>query len=114
MGIFTAFKMGKDIVNFPVTTVCIGDLTIRGAIRYTARYYPTTVDLVVSEIINSKVMVTHRFPFKKAEEASETVEKGSKGVLTVMVEGVQTKRLACNTSSSLERREHPERNGQMC
>ena len=106
--------MGKDIVKFPITTVCIGDLTIRGAIRYTAGCYPAAVDLVVSGMINSKVMVTHRFPFEKAEEAFETVEKGGKGVLTVMVKGVQRKRLACNTSSSLERREHPERNGQMC
>ena len=114
MGVFTACKMGKGIVNFSITTVCIDDLTIRWAIRYAPGCYLAAVHLIVSGMINSKVMVTHRSPSEKAQEAFETVEKGGKGVLTVLVEGVQRKWSACNTSSSLEKGKHLERNGQRC
>ena len=112
MGIFTTCKMGKDIVNFPITTVCIGDLTIRGAIRYTAGCYPAAVDLVASGMINSKVMVTHRFPFRKQKRHLRLLRKAVREFWRSWLRAC--KENDCNTSSSLERREYLERNGHMC
>lgn len=87
-GTYVQAGMGRENVVFPITTACIRDLTIRGSIRYTAGVYPTAVDLVASGKIDPKVLITHRFPFEKAEEAFETVRKGGENVLKVIIEGV--------------------------
>lgn len=88
-GTYVQAGMGRENVVFPITTACIRDLTIRGSIRYTAGVYPAAVDLVASGKIDPKILITHRFPFEKAEDAFETVRKGGEGVLKVMIEGVQ-------------------------
>ncbi|KAK5224537.1 hypothetical protein LTR72_004318 [Exophiala xenobiotica] len=88
-GMYVQAGMGRENVVFPITTACIRDLTIRGSIRYTAGVYPRAVDLVASGKINPKVLITHRYPFEKAEEAFETVRKGGEDVLKVIIEGVR-------------------------
>ncbi|KIW99865.1 uncharacterized protein Z518_10793 [Rhinocladiella mackenziei CBS 650.93] len=88
-GMYVQAGMGRENVVFPITTACIRDLTIRGSIRYTAGVYPAAVDLVASGKIDPKILITHRFPFEKAEEAFETVRKGGENVLKVIIEGVR-------------------------
>ncbi|KAK6383050.1 hypothetical protein LTS17_003720 [Exophiala oligosperma] len=88
-GTYVQAGMGKENVVFPITTACVRDLTIRGSIRYTAGVYPAAVDLVASGKVDPKVLITHRFPFEKAEEAFEIVKKGGENVLKVVIEGVK-------------------------
>lgn len=88
-GTYVQAGMGRENVVFPITTACIRDLTIRGSIRYTAGVYRAAVDLVASGKVDPKVLITHRFPFEKAEEAFETVRKGGENVLKVIIEGVK-------------------------
>lgn len=88
-GVYVQAGMGNENIVFPITTVCVRDLTIRGSIRYTAGVYAMAVDLVASGKVEPKILVTHRFPFEKAEEAFEMVWKGGDGVLKVVIEGVK-------------------------
>jgi D-xylulose reductase len=88
-GTYVQAGMGKENIVFPITTACIRDLTIRGSIRYTAGVYRAAVDIVASGKVDPKVLITHRYPFEKAEEAFETVRKGGEDVLKVVIEGVQ-------------------------
>ncbi|KIW24537.1 chlorophyll synthesis pathway protein BchC [Cladophialophora immunda] len=87
-GMYVQAGMGKENAVFPIMTACIRDLTIRGSIRYVAGVYPTAIDLVASGKVQPQKLVTHRFPFEKAEEAFETVKKGGEGVMKVLIEGV--------------------------
>jgi D-xylulose reductase len=88
-GMYVQAGMGRENVVFPITTACIRDLTIRGSIRYTAGVYPAAVDLVASGKVDPKVLITHRYPFERSEEAFETVRKGGEHVLKVVIEGVK-------------------------
>ncbi|KAK2765120.1 hypothetical protein FQN54_008819 [Arachnomyces sp. PD_36] len=88
-GMYVQAGMGKENVNFPITTACIRDLTIRGSIRYTAGCYPTAVDLIASGKIDVKRLITNRYKFEQAEEAFELVRQGKESVIKVIIEGVQ-------------------------
>lgn len=88
-GTYVQAGMGRENVVFPITTACIRDLTIRGSIRYTAGVYPAAIDLVASGKIDPKVLITHRFPFERAEEAFEIVRRGGEDVLKVIIEGAR-------------------------
>lgn len=88
-GTYVQAGMGRENVVFPITAVCVRDLTVRGSIRYTAGVYRTAVDLVASGKVQPRQLITHRFRFDEAEAAFETVRRGGDGVLKVMIEGVQ-------------------------
>ena len=88
-GMYVQAGMGRENVNFPITTACVRDLTIRGSIRYTAGCYSTAVDLVGSGKIDVKQLITHRFAFEESERAFGTVKKGGEDVLKVMISGVK-------------------------
>jgi D-xylulose reductase len=77
-------------VDFPITTVCIRDIHVRGSIRYTAGCYPTAVDLIASGKIDVKRLITNRFKFEQAEEAFELVRQGKESVIKVIIEGVSS------------------------
>ena len=88
-GMYVQAGMGRENVNFPITTACMRDLTIRGSIRYTTGCYSTAVDLVGGGKIDVKQLITHRFAFEESEKAFETVKKGGEDVLKVMISGVK-------------------------
>ncbi|KAF2156382.1 hypothetical protein K461DRAFT_275488 [Myriangium duriaei CBS 260.36] len=88
-GMYVQAGMGRENINFPITTVCIRDLTVRGSIRYTAGVYPMAVELVASGKVQPSKLITHRFKFKEAEKAFETVKAGGEDTLKVLIEGVK-------------------------
>jgi len=88
-GTFVQAGMGKEVVSFPITTVCIRGLTIKGSIRYLAGCYPAAIDLISSGKIDVKKLVTNRFKFEDAEKAFELVKEGRSDVFKVLIEGVQ-------------------------
>lgn len=88
-GMYVQAGMGKENITFPITTVCIRDLTIRGSIRYTSGVYPMAVDLVASGRITPSKLITHRYKFTEAEKAFEVVKKGGEDVLKVLISGVE-------------------------
>ncbi|KAJ5814551.1 hypothetical protein N7474_006328 [Penicillium riverlandense] len=87
-GMYVQAGMGKENVNFPITTACIRDLTIRGSIRYTTGCYPTAVDLIASGKIDVKRLITDRYTFEQAEEAFELVRQGKESVIKVIIGGL--------------------------
>ncbi|UNI23829.1 D-xylulose reductase [Purpureocillium takamizusanense] len=88
-GTFVQAGMGKEVVSFPITTVCIRGLTIKGSIRYLAGCYPAAIDLISSGKVDVKRLVTNRFKFEDAEKAFELVKEGRSDVFKVLIEGVQ-------------------------
>lgn len=82
--------MGKEVVSFPITTVCTQGLTVRGSIRYVAGAYPAAIDLISAGKIDVKGLITNRFRFEQAEEAFELVREGRSDVFKVMIQGVQS------------------------
>jgi D-xylulose reductase len=81
--------MGKEVVAFPITTVCTQGLVVKGSIRYVAGAYPAAIDLISKGKIDVKRLITHRFKFEQSEEAFELVRAGRSDVFKVMIQGVQ-------------------------
>lgn len=88
-GTYVQAGMGRENIIFPITTVCIRDLTVRGSIRYTSGVYPRAVELVARGKVVPSRLITHRFKFDEAEKAFETVKAGGEDTMKVMIEGVQ-------------------------
>ncbi|KAH8801437.1 chaperonin 10-like protein [Xylogone sp. PMI_703] len=88
-GTYVQAGMGKENVEFPITTACIRDLTIRGSIRYTTGCYPTAIDLVASGRIDVKSLITNRFKFEETKEAFDLVRQKHENVIKVLIQGVQ-------------------------
>lgn len=88
-GTFVQAGMGKEVVSFPITAVCIKGLTVVGSIRYKPGSYPAAIDLISSGKIDVKRLITNRFKFEQAEEAFDLVKAGHQDVFKVMIAGVQ-------------------------
>lgn len=82
-------QQGKENVVFPITTMCIRALNVRGSIRYTAGCYPMAVDLIASGKIDVGRLVTQRYEFAEAEKAFELVKAGRSDVMKVIIQGVK-------------------------
>lgn len=85
---FVQAGMGREVVAFPITTLCTQGLIVKGSIRYVAGSYPAAIELISSGRINVKPLITHRFPFEKSEEAFELVRQGRSDVFKVVIAGV--------------------------
>lgn len=83
--------MGKEVVAFPITTVCTQGLTVKGSIRYLAGCYPAAIDLISKGKIDVKPLITHRFNFEQSEEAFELVRQGRSDVFKVMIRACRTR-----------------------
>ncbi|MFQ6094964.1 MAG: alcohol dehydrogenase catalytic domain-containing protein [Candidatus Bathyarchaeia archaeon] len=62
------------------------ELHVHGANASNRRQYLAAVDLIASEKIDVKKIITHRFPLEKIEEAIRTVEDRSKDALKVIID----------------------------
>lgn len=87
-GTFVQAGMGKEVVAFPITSVCLKGLSVKGSIRYRPGSYPAAIDLISSGKIDVKRLITNRYKFHQAEEAFELVKAGRQDVFKVMIEGV--------------------------
>lgn len=77
--------MGKPDINFPIMAMCTKELNVKGSFRYGSGDYQTAVDLVASERISVKELITGKVSFDEAEKAFAEVKQG-KGI-KVLIEG---------------------------
>lgn len=77
--------MGKPDISFPIMTMCTKELNVKGSFRYGAGDYQTAVDLVASERISVKELITGKVSFEDAEKAFQDVKEG-KGI-KILIEG---------------------------
>lgn len=77
--------MGKPDINFPIMAMCAKELNVKGSFRYGSGDYQTAVDLVASERISVKELITWKVSFEEAEKAFASVKEG-KGIKT-LIEG---------------------------
>ena len=77
--------MGKPDINFPIMAMCTKELNVKGSFRYGSGDYQTAVDLVASERISVKELITGKVSFEDAEKAFADVKAG-KGI-KILIEG---------------------------
>lgn len=77
--------MGKPDINFPIMAMCTKELNVKGSFRYGPGDYQTAIDLVSSERISIKELITGKVSFDEAEKAFADVKQG-KGI-KILIEG---------------------------
>lgn len=82
-GYYVQGGMGKDVIPFPIVSVCSKELTIRGCFRYGPGDYALSRDLTASGQIDVKPLITHKFNFVDAEKAYIDVKAGH-GIKTLI------------------------------
>ncbi|OLL24692.1 putative D-xylulose reductase A [Neolecta irregularis DAH-3] len=87
-GRFVQAGMGKEMISFPITTLISKGIVLVGSFRYSEGCYRESLRLVSDGIVDLKMMITHRFSFKEAVKAFETVKDGN-DVLKVMISGLE-------------------------
>lgn len=75
-GTYVQAGMGKDEVNFPIADFCGKELKATGCFRYCHGDYKLSVELMATGKVQAKKLITHRFKFKDAEKAFQTVMDG--------------------------------------
>ena len=86
-GTYVQGGMGKPDINFPILTLCIKEITMKGSFRYGEGDYRVAVELVSSGKVDAKGLITGKVSFEEAEKAFGTVRKGE-GIKT-LIEGVK-------------------------
>lgn len=84
-GTYVQGGMGKPDINFPIMAMCTKELNVKGSFRYGSGDYQTAVDLVASERISVKELITGKVSFEDAEKAFADVKQG-KGI-KILIEG---------------------------
>ncbi|KAF9691883.1 hypothetical protein EKO04_010012 [Ascochyta lentis] len=84
-GTYVQGGMGKPDINFPIMAMCTKELNVKGSFRYGSGDYQTAVDLVASERISVKELITGKVSFDEAEKAFADVKQG-KGI-KILIEG---------------------------
>lgn len=82
-GTYVQGGMGRDEITFPIMAACTKELTIKGSFRYGSGDYKLAVELIESEKINVKELVTGVVKFTDAENAFLDVKAG-KGIKTLI------------------------------
>lgn len=82
-GTYVQGGMGRDEISFPIMAACTKELNIKGCFRYGSGDYKLAVELIESEKINVKELVTGVVKFTDAEKAFLDVKAG-KGIKTLI------------------------------
>ena len=77
--------MGRDEITFPITAMCVKELTMKGSFRYSSGDYQLAIDLVAEGKIDVKKLISAKVKFEEAEQAFEAV-KGGQGI-KYLIEG---------------------------
>lgn len=88
-GTFVQGGMGKPDITFPITTLCINELTVKGSFRYGSGDYKLAVDLVAAGRVDVKRLITGTVGFQEAEQAFRDV-KAAKGI-KILIKGPNEK-----------------------
>ncbi|XP_072138851.1 sorbitol dehydrogenase-like [Mobula birostris] len=75
-GVLVLVGMGSSSINTPMLTAITRELDIRGVFRY-CNTWPTAINMVASQRVDVKPLITHRLPLEQAAEAFELVKKGA-------------------------------------
>ncbi|KAL3445542.1 chaperonin 10-like protein [Aspergillus insuetus] len=72
-GTFVQVGLGRPNPSLPVGQICDKEIVFKGSFRYGPGDYQTAVGLLNSRRIRLDGLVTHEFPFSRAEEAFQNV-----------------------------------------
>ncbi|KAF1814080.1 putative xylitol dehydrogenase [Eremomyces bilateralis CBS 781.70] len=78
-GSFCQAGMGKPEITFPITTMCVKELNIKGSFRYAEDDYRLAIQLVASDRLDVKPLISKKVSFKEAEDAFKDVN-AAKGI----------------------------------
>lgn len=78
-GTYVQGGMGKPDITFPIVTMCVNEITMKGSFRYGSGDYKLALELVSSGKIDVKPLITGTVKFEQAEEAFKSVKAG-KGI----------------------------------
>jgi D-xylulose reductase len=84
-GTYVQGGMGKPDVTFPITALCIKEITVKGSFRYGSGDYKLAVEFVSSGKVDVKALISREVKFEDAEEAFRDVKAG-KGI-KVLIKG---------------------------
>lgn len=84
-GTYCQAGMGNPEITFPITAMCVKELTLKGSFRYGAGDYKLAVELISSGKVEVKSLISRRVAFEEAAEAFKDVEAG-KGI-KILIEG---------------------------
>lgn len=84
-GTYVQGGMGRDEVNFPITTACTKELNIKGSFRYSSGDYKLAVQLIATQQVKARDLITDVVRFEDAERAFQQAKAG-KGI-KVLIEG---------------------------
>ena len=77
--------MGKPEITFPIVAMCTKELNVKGSFRYGPGDYQTAIDLLSTNRISVKELITGKVKFQEAEVAFKDVKAG-KGI-KILIEG---------------------------
>ncbi|GCB76464.1 hypothetical protein scyTo_0019144, partial [Scyliorhinus torazame] len=75
-GVLVLIGLGNTNTTAPLIAVTTRELDVRGIFRY-CNTWPTAINMLASQMVDVKPMITHRFPLDQAIEAFELVKKGT-------------------------------------
>lgn len=78
-GIYVQAGMGRPEVTFPVTAMCVKEISARGSFRYGSGDYKLAVEMVADGRVDVKSLITGRVAFRDAEQAFVDLKAG-KGI----------------------------------
>jgi D-xylulose reductase len=84
-GSYVQGGMGKDEITFPILAACTKELTIKGSFRYGSGDYKLAVELIASQQVDAKKLISRKVKFEDAEQAFQDVKAG-KGI-KILIEG---------------------------
>lgn len=82
-GTFVQAGLGSPRINFPIGLICDKEAVLKGSFRYGPGDYQLAVELLSSQRVSLRDMVTHEFRFQEAEKAFTNV-LGRKGIKTII------------------------------
>lgn len=72
-GTFVQAGLGKPTIDFPIGQICDKEATLKGSFRYGSGDYKLAIELMASNRVRIDGLITHEYPFTRAEEAFKNV-----------------------------------------
>jgi L-iditol 2-dehydrogenase len=82
-GTFVQAGLGSPRINFPIGQICDKEAVLKGSFRYGPGDYELAVELLSSQRVDLRDMITHQFQFEEAEKAFMNV-LGRNGIKTII------------------------------
>lgn len=86
-GTYVQAGMGRDEVRFPITAACTKELNVRGSFRYSSGDYKLAIQLLASQLVRGKDLITGVVKFEDAEKAFQQVKAGAS--IKTLIAGVE-------------------------